>query len=279
MKTPTTIQPPDHSSRRRGGRPGNGRLNGREAEMPGLETMVADGQTAATRAARRGRRGARFWLGVSWLAMAVLGAAVARAGDFATLEGADTKAGYLARLLINETPFPGERGYVSEEDTESAMRAVLFVLHSRIRNIPDGYRQEEIAAVRTTDILDLITAKNQCEGFFRDAAGRPAMAPRVGERVRYLLGIANGGKAPGRFARLVNYAQSLATAYFATGPQGRDLFADLELVGGVPVTGRAYSWMTGQDMYHPGGNFVRIPEARHGLLGGNRFFTLRKDPK
>ena len=220
--------------------------------------------------------------GVMAAALAVallLGAVEARAGDFAALAGADTKAGYLARLLINETPFPGERGYVSEEDTESAMREVLFVLHSRIKDIPAGYKQEEIAAVRTGDILDLITARNQCEGFSRDAAGNRTMAPRVGERINYLMKIANSGKAPGRFARLINYAQSLATAYFATGPQGSDLFANLSVVGGVPVTGRAYSWMTGQDMYHPGGNFVRIPESQHGLLGGNRFFTLRKDPK
>ena len=209
----------------------------------------------------------------------VVGAVSAGAGEFAALEGADTRAGYLARLLINETPFPGERGYVSEEDTESAMREVLFVLDSRIKDIPPGYKQEEIAAVRTGDVLDIITARNQCEGFSRDAAGNRTMAPRVGERIDYLMKIANSGKAPGRFARLINYAQALATAYFATGPEGSDLFAGLTLVGGVPVTGRAYSWMTGQDVYHPGGNFVRIPEAQHGLLGGNRFFTLRKDPK
>ena len=227
-----------------------------------------------------GKCGRQLMRGVVAAALALaLGAAAARGGEFASLEGADTKAGYLARLLINETPFPGERGYVSVEDTESAMREVLFVLHSRIRAIPEGYRQEEIAAVRTGDILDIITARNQCEGFSRDAAGNRTMAPRVGERVAYLLKIANSGNAPGRFARLLNYAQSLATAYFATGPEGAGLFEGLALVGGVPVTGRAYSWMTGQDVYHPGGNFVRIPEAQHGLLGGNRFFTLRKDPK
>ncbi len=222
---------------------------------------------------------ARGVMAVALATALLLGSVAAWAGDFAMLAGADTKAGYLARLLINETPFPGERGYVSEEDTESAMREVLFVLHSRIKDIPAGYKQEEIAAVRTGDILDLITARNQCEGFSRDAAGNRTMAPRVGERINYLMKIANSGKAPGRFARLINYAQSLATAYFATGPQGSDLFANLSVVGGVPVTGRAYSWMTGQDMYHPGGNFVRIPESQHGLLGGNRFFTLRKDPK
>jgi len=47
----------------------------------------------------------------------------------------------------------------------------------------------------------------------------------------------------------------------------------------VPVTGRAYSWMTDVDSYHPGGNFVSIPSTDDGSLGGNRFFTLRKDPK
>ena len=50
-------------------------------------------------------------------------------------------------------------------------------------------------------------------------------------------------------------------------------------VNQIAVTGRAYSWMTGQDYYNPGGNFVRIPDAQQGLLGGNRFFTLRKDPR
>jgi hypothetical protein len=31
----------------------------------------------------------------------------------------------VALLLINEVPFPGERGYLSEEDTKAAMLAVL----------------------------------------------------------------------------------------------------------------------------------------------------------
>ena len=81
--------------------------------------------------------------GLAAVVALVVGAVSAAAGEFAALEGEETKAGYLARLLINETPFPGERGYVSEEDTESAMREVLFVLDSRIRDIPPGYKQEE----------------------------------------------------------------------------------------------------------------------------------------
>jgi hypothetical protein len=37
--------------------------------------------------------------------------------------------------------------------------------------------------------------------------------------------------------------------------------------------------MTDKDYYRPGGNFVTIPDAEDGSLGGNRFFTLRKAPK
>jgi hypothetical protein len=37
--------------------------------------------------------------------------------------------------------------------------------------------------------------------------------------------------------------------------------------------------MTDVDSYHPGGNFVSIPNADDGSMGGNRFFTLRKEPK
>jgi hypothetical protein len=31
--------------------------------------------------------------------------------------------------------------------------------------------------------------------------------------------------------------------------------------------------------FNPGGNFLRIPDEQQGALGGNRFFTLRKDPQ
>ncbi len=196
------------------------------------------------------------------------------------LDPADSKPGYLARLLINETPFPGERGWVSEQDTRGAMLAILWVLHSRIHHVPTGYRQEHVAAVRTADLIDVITVggkKGQCDGFYRDGNGRFRSVSRVHERIDELLRIANQGK-PGRFARLINYAQGLARVYFAEGIAGADRFAKLHKIGGLPVTGRAYSWMTDRDYYEPGGNFVRIPNAHEGSLGGNRFFTLRKQP-
>ncbi len=194
------------------------------------------------------------------------------------LEPADSVAGYVARLLINETPFPGERGWVSEKDTRAAMLSILWVLHGRIHHIPPGYRQEQIAAVRADDIIDVITAggeKGQCDGFYREQSGRFVAVPRVHERVENLLRLANKG-APGRFARLINYAQGLASAYVQTGIAGADRFGDLRRVGKIEVTGRAYSWMADRDCYMPGGNFVKIPDDQDGALGGNRFFTLRR---
>jgi hypothetical protein len=37
--------------------------------------------------------------------------------------------------------------------------------------------------------------------------------------------------------------------------------------------------MTDRDCYKPGGNFVAIPDVDGGSPGGNRFFTLRKEPR
>ena len=203
----------------------------------------------------------------------------AGAADFARLEPATSADGYLARLLANESPFPGERGFVSEADTKATMLSILWVLHARMNHVPPGYQQEEIAAIRSQNVIDVITAKNQCEGFSKDAAGQPVAAPRVEARIQNLLKIANSGGQPGRFANLLNFVQGLARAYLAGGIPGADRFAGLTVVNQIAVTGRAYSWMTGMDYYNPGGNFVTIPDAQQGLLGGNRFFTLRKDPK
>jgi hypothetical protein len=218
------------------------------------------------------------------LALALNLVAVAFAADapFAQIDRADTTTGYLARLLINESPFPGERAYESETDTKAAMLEILWVLDSRINNIPKGYTQQQVAGVRSKNIIDVITGtggRRQCEGFYRNDAGQFVTDARVDERLNYLLKIANSGDKPGKFAGLLNYAQGLARAYFKGGMEGADRFAGLTRVGSVPVTGHAYSWMTDVDSYHPGGNFVTIPSTDDGSLGGNRFFTLRKDPK
>ena len=190
----------------------------------------------------------------------------------------DTVSGYVALLLVNENPFPGERGWVSEADTKEGMLAILWVLESRLHHIPEGYTQEQVAAQRCKDIIDVITAggeKGQCDGFYRNDRGAFVAVDRVHERVTYLKQCANRGQ-PGRFARLLEYASQLSTTYVKSGIREADRFVTLKTVGSEPVTGRAYSWMTDHDCYNPGGNFVRISDSDAGSLGGNRFFTLRK---
>jgi hypothetical protein len=216
------------------------------------------------------------------LTLTVLMSPVRVAAQFAKISPANTTNGYLARLLINETPFPGERSYKSESDTKAAMLQVLWVLYSRIHHVPDKYSQWQVAGVHSSDVIDVVTGtggRPQCEGFSRDKRGRFVTERRVEERLTYLLQIANKGSQPGRFANLLNYAQGLANAYLKGGIEEADRYAGLKFVGSIRVTGRAYSWMTDLDIYSPGGNFVSIPSANDGALGGNRFFTLRKNPQ
>ena len=189
--------------------------------------------------------------------------------------------GYVCRLLINEVPFPGERSYTSEADTMLAMEGLLRVLDARLEHIPPGYTQQQIAAVRTSNIIDIITAggeKGQFDGFYRDARGTPVMVPRVTQRIDNLIEIAGRGQ-PGKFARLLNHAAKLAGDYTSGSLSCRDPHRDVQSINGVAATGRAYSWMTDEPQYNPGGNFLRIPDNQEGSLGGNRFFTLRKSPR
>ncbi len=201
-----------------------------------------------------------------------------RAAQEALLLPGSDRAGYLARLLINESAFPGERGYVSEEDTKTAMRALLLTVDARICQVPSGYTREEVADTASGDLIDVITAGGrggQMEGFYRDRNGAPSMAPRVTRRIDNLQRIAGQGD-PDRFARLLTYAQTLATAYLAGNKPSPDLYAQITRIAPKNVTGRAYGWMTDQDYYHPGGAFVRIPDRLRGRLGGNRFYTLER---
>jgi hypothetical protein len=191
---------------------------------------------------------------------------------------AASPAGYLARLLINETPFPGERGYVSESDSRDTQRALLLVIDARRHRIPDGYTRREIAKTDSVELFDILTAggtRGQMDGFFRDSRGRPTMAPRVTARIARLQRIAGQGK-PDRFARLLRHAQTLVTDYLEGEVPAPDLFAPITYIAPQTVTGNAYAWMTDQEYYHPGGDFIRIPNRLRGRLGGNRFYTLRK---
>jgi hypothetical protein len=140
----------------------------------------------------------------------LLGARLAPAAQV-ELDAPSTPAGYVALLLVNEASFPGERAYLSEEDSKAAMLSVLWVLHCRTSAIPPGYTQKQVAAVETRNVIEVITAggiKGQVDGFYRDSDGRPAAVARVYERSTYLLSIANRGQ-PGKMARLLTYARDL----------------------------------------------------------------------
>ncbi|MFA7232088.1 MAG: hypothetical protein WC071_12525 [Victivallaceae bacterium] len=201
---------------------------------------------------------------------------MAKKTELATDENKDFVAGYLARLLINEVPFPGESSYKSVEDSKIAMTQILWVINCRRQLIPAGYRQKQVANVKSNDILDIITAGGQCDGFFRDEQGRAAVAPRVEKRFKYLQLIARQGGKPGKFTTLLNYGKGLAAAYVEGGIEQADRFAGLSIIKTTLVTGHAYAWMTDKDYYSPGGNFVFIPDSLSGSLGGNRFYTLKK---
>ncbi|HMO98172.1 MAG TPA: hypothetical protein PKE26_03585 [Kiritimatiellia bacterium] len=189
-----------------------------------------------------------------------------------------TAHGYVAHLLVNEVPFPGERGYQSEANTMAAMEQLLMVLNRRLRAIPPGYTQQQLAAIRTDQILEIITVggeKGQFDGFYRNAAGQPVMVPRVTERIANLQRIAGTGQ-PGTFARLLDHAAGLAAAYLAEDALPEDRHAGVRSAQNLPATGGGYSWMTDEMRFHPGGNFLRIADSDQGSLGGNRFFTLRR---
>ncbi len=218
----------------------------------------------------------------SLLALLLAQAASFAAEPFVTLDPPSKPAGYLAYLLINEAPFPGERGYVSISGSQSSMLAILWVLHGRIECIPQGYSQKEVAGLVSSNLLDIIAgtgAKRQCEGFYKDMDGSYAVERRVGERIAYLQKIANKGERPGNFAALLNHAKYLARIYFDEGMPGVDRYAGIKYVNRIAVTGGAFSWMTDKECFHPGGNFVKIPDSLDGSLSGNRFFTLRKEKK
>ncbi len=188
-----------------------------------------------------------------------------------------TREGYVALLLINEAPFPGEERYESEEDTMRAMLSIMAVLDNRLRRIPPGYTQMQIATVRSRDIIDIITAggeRGQVDGFFHDGEGKPVTVSRVMRRVNYLVGIANKGE-PGRFARLLDFAVAASRDY-VNGKSVDDTFARLTVISPHHVTGRGYSWMTDTDGFHPRGSYVLIPDTYNGSQGGNRFFTLKR---
>ena len=185
---------------------------------------------------------------------------------------------YLAALLINEVPFPGEPAFKNADDSKDAMRAILWTLHNRRAAPPPGYTRWHIAATPSDNLVDVITAFNQMDGFYVARNNRHTYAPRVGERIGYLRRLAQRDDTP-TISTLLEFAETAALNYAQEKPLPfPDPFAKLTMIDEVEVTGSAYGWMMDDLQFHPGGNYVRIPDEHGGGLGGNRFFTLRKTP-
>ncbi len=190
-------------------------------------------------------------------------------------------ADYLAALLINEIPFPGEPAFKNADDSKAAMQAILWTLQHRRTSPPKGYTRQQVAATASTNLVDIITAFNQVEGFYKTATARHTVKPRVKERVAYLRLLARRADTP-TIAELFDYAHAVALDYIQSDALPfDDPFLTLTNLppDAVEVTGSSYGWMTDDPVFHPGGNFVRIPDDCGGALGGNRFFTLRKTPQ
>lgn len=187
---------------------------------------------------------------------------------------------YLAALLINEVPFPGEPRFKNAEDTRAAMQAILWVIECRRAQVPQGYTRHQVAATASTNLIDLITAVNQMQGFYKTAQERHTFDARVGERIAYLELLAKRRNTP-TITELLAYARELAEAYAVALalPFEKPFHSLSNLPPETPsVTGSPYGWMTDAPEFHPGGNFVRIPDECGGTLGGNRFYTLRSEP-
>ena len=119
------------------------------------------------------------------------------------------------------------------------MEGLLRVLDARLKHIPPGYTQQQIAAVRTGNIIDIITAggvKGQFDGFYRDASGTPVMVPRITQRIDNLVEIAGRGQ-PGKFARLLEHAASLARGYASGALSCRDPHKDVRRSTAYPPPG------------------------------------------
>jgi hypothetical protein len=124
---------------------------------------------------------------------------------------------YLAALLINEVPFPGEPAFKSADDSKAAMRAILWTIQCRRAEIPEGYTRQQIAATSSTNLVDIITAFNQMDGFFKTRTDRHTFAPRVAERITYLRLLGQRDDTP-TISELLDFAHSNALHYAAGNP-------------------------------------------------------------
>lgn len=175
--------------------------------------------------------------------------------------------GTLVRLLLVESRNPGYADY-DEAKALAGMKAMKAVVDNRLNHVPTGYSLKDFSAAGAKNYRDIITAKNQFDGFSKGADGKVVLKASLETNLGEILKKANTG-TPGKYHKFCKNALAVA------GEPAADPFQDLTKIGDTPVTGRAYGWRT-EGSGSPGNNFVAIPEKQGGLLLKNQFYTLKK---
>jgi hypothetical protein len=183
-----------------------------------------------------------------------------------TLPDLQTDEGALAHLLLSESLTPFSKDYDFDQVVRG-MKAIRAIVDNRLHHIPAKYPAKDLDADGAANARDII-GKAKFQGFSL-SGGKLAMTAGVQNRIADTLKQANTGK-PGKFHKHVQAALDVAK-----GPPD-DAFKGLKMVGTVAVTGRVYAMFQAAAGGGPGGDFVYIGEANGGLLGGNKFYTLKK---
>ena len=197
-----------------------------------------------------------------------VGGGVTAASQF-SLPDIDTDTGLLAHVLMAEARGPASPLYNRGASVRSmwAMRAAYLNRYLYLRSGGPAYT----FGTGSANISDIILAPGQTAGFGRDSNGQIVVNQDILDEINYTLRIANTGP-PGRYAQHVQdvltvaiRATSFTSLNYPIGNTGS--------IGGTQVMPSVYGFRT-QGSTPPGGNFIAIPEAAGGVIGGQQFYTL-----
>jgi len=203
------------------------------------------------------------------LAAALLGGpgrAAGQDGKPLALPDLQTDEGAIAHLLLSESLTPFSKDYDADQVVRG-MKAIRAILDNRLNHVPQKYAAKDVDADGAKTARDVI-GKGKFQGFSQ-TGGKIAVSDGVRKRIDDILKQANTGK-PGKFYKHVQAALEVAKS------PADDPFKDLKMVGTVAVTGRVYGMYQAAAGGDLGGDFVYIGKDAGGLLGGNKFYTLKK---
>ncbi len=178
------------------------------------------------------------------------------------LPSLDSDLGVVVHLLLAESQTPSFAAY-HVPSVLRGMHAMKATVANRLALNPSWF-----AAAGASNFRDIVSAPGQFRGFSKDSTGRLVLHPSVLQRILEIVSQATADPG-GRFASHVELARSVSEASVS------DPFVLLRKIGDVQVLGGTYGWRTAGSSA-PGGRFVQVPEADGGVIGGNQFYTLKK---